>query len=96
VLVVTGGGRSEQARQAVAAGMAAARDRGVRLGRPEAPLPEAGPLIEQLRGQGLSLAAIAAALNAEGSLSPTGKPWTKGSVWHAVRRIQQQVDADGR
>jgi DNA invertase Pin-like site-specific DNA recombinase len=94
VLVVAGHGkRSKQAREAVASGLAAARQRGVRLGRPAAPPPPSGQRIEQLRAQGLSLAAIAAALNAEGAVSPSGRAWTKASVQWALRRLAQLGEA---
>lgn len=44
--------------QRIRAGMRRARHRGIRLGRPPAPIDRQA--VQQLRGQGLSLAAIAA------------------------------------
>src|SRR5947207_7763678 len=52
-------------RPEVSEGMAAARRRGVRLGRPSAPLPDSARRAAQLRDEGNSLAQIAPALNAE-------------------------------
>jgi DNA invertase Pin-like site-specific DNA recombinase len=55
----------EQRRPEVAAGMAVARKRGVRLGRPTAALPASAQRADELRQQGLSLAAIAETLDRE-------------------------------
>jgi DNA invertase Pin-like site-specific DNA recombinase len=79
----------------VAAGMAAARDRGVRLGRPASPVPDSGRRIQELRDEGLSLNAIADALNSEGVASPSGKAWTKSSVQYVLRRVESRGDSTG-
>lgn len=74
-------------RPEVAEGMASARERGVRLGRPPEPLPASTERIVQLRDQGNSLAQIAAALNADAVPTPSGKgEWTKSSVQGVLRR----------
>ena len=72
--------------------MAAARDRGVRLGRPAAPVPAAGDRVVQLRNEGLSLSAIAEVLNGEGVMSPAGRAWTKSSVQYVLRRMDDASD----
>jgi hypothetical protein len=78
-------------RRAVAEGMAAARERGVRLGRPQTPLPPAAHRAGQLRGQGLSLTGIAAALNAEQVPTPSGRgAWAKSSVQYVLARLDEQ------
>jgi DNA invertase Pin-like site-specific DNA recombinase len=74
--------------------MAAARDRGVRLGRPTAPVPEAGDRIVELRSEGLSLSAIAEMLNSEGVASSTGRAWTKSSVQYVLRRMETANNDD--
>jgi DNA invertase Pin-like site-specific DNA recombinase len=93
-VVAQGGRRSaDDRRAAVAAGIAAARERGVRLGRPATPVPAAGERVKQLRADGKSLAEIAELLNAEAVPSASGRPWTKASVQYVVRRLEQH-DAD--
>ncbi|MEV6928426.1 recombinase family protein [Dactylosporangium sp. NPDC051485] len=78
-------------RPEVAEGMAAARDRGVRLGRPPAALPEGAPRAAELRAAGNSLAQIAAALNAEQVATPSGRgQWTKSSVQYVLTRYDQE------
>ncbi|MFG1892125.1 recombinase family protein [Micromonospora sp. NPDC049051] len=78
---------SEMRRPEVSAGMAAARDRGVRLGRPPAPVPPSAARAAELRGEGLSLAAIAERLNAEKVPTPSGKgTWAKSSVKYVLDR----------
>jgi hypothetical protein len=80
-------------RPEVSAGMAAARERGVRLGRPQAPPPVGAQRAEQLQGEGLSLAAIAAALNAEKLPTPSGKgQWTRSSVQYALAQLARQQE----
>ncbi|MEV6922937.1 recombinase family protein [Dactylosporangium sp. NPDC051485] len=82
-------------RPEVAEGMAAARDRGVRLGRPPAALPDGAPRAAELRAAGNSLAQIAAALNAEQIPTPSGRgQWTRSSVQYALTRYDQE-HADG-
>jgi O-acetylhomoserine/O-acetylserine sulfhydrylase-like pyridoxal-dependent enzyme len=71
--------------------MAAARSRGVRLGRPVATIPAAAAArIAELRDQGMSLAAIAAHLNDKGvrTLSGRGR-WAKSSVQYVLSRLDQ-------
>jgi DNA invertase Pin-like site-specific DNA recombinase len=86
-------------RPEVAAGMAAARERGVRLGRPQKPAPAGAPRAAQLRAEGNSLTAIAAALNAEKVRTPSGKgEWTRSSVQYALTQLakeQEQQQAAG-
>lgn len=79
----------------MAAGMAAARERGVRLGRPTAPVPDSSRRIQQLRDEGLSLNAIADALNSEGVASPSGRAWTKSAVQYVLRRMESHGDPTG-
>ncbi|MBW4700331.1 recombinase family protein [Micromonospora sp. RL09-050-HVF-A] len=85
---------SEMRRPEVSAGMAAARERGVRLGRPPAPLPPSATRVVQLRDEGLSLAAIAATLNSEQVPTPSGKgTWAKSSVKYVLDRYDAQGSA---
>ncbi|HCT79580.1 MAG TPA: hypothetical protein DGG94_17875 [Micromonosporaceae bacterium] len=89
-----GGRRSLDARKAIAAGIAAARERGVRHGRPATAVPVAGERVKTLREQGRSLAEIADVLNAEEIPSASGRPWTKASVQYVVRRLQEAQEQD--
>jgi len=83
-------------RPEVAEGMAAARERGVRLGRPAAPVGQAARLAAELRAAGNSLAQIAAALDAEGVATPSGRgQWRKSSVRHVLARWDQEQDTTG-
>jgi hypothetical protein len=67
--------------------MEAARRRGVRLGRPPAPVPASAGRAVELRARGLSLAQIAAALDAERVPTPSGKGrWAKTSVQYVLAR----------
>lgn len=73
--------------------MAAARDRGVRLGRPAATLPACATRAGDLRDQGLSLAAIASVLEREQVPILSGRQgsWSKSSVQYLLRRLDQQL-----
>jgi len=75
--------------------MAAARRRGVRLGRPPVPTPAAARRADELRGQGLSLAQICAVLDAEQVPTPSGRGrWAKSSVRYVLARFDsEQGDA---
>ena len=80
-------------RPEVSEGMAAARQRGVRLGRPPTPAPVAGRRAAELRSQGLSLAQIGAALDAEQVPTPSGKGrWAKSSVRYVLARFDSEPD----
>ncbi len=71
--------------------MAAARGRGVRLGRPAAPAGVAGGRAAELRAAGCSLAQIAVTLDAEGIPTPSGKGrWAKSSVRHVLARWDKE------
>lgn len=71
--------------------MAAARGRGVRLGRPTAALPACATRAGELRDQGLSLAAIAATLEHERVPTLSGRGvWSKSSVQYLLRRLDEQ------
>ena len=73
--------------------MAAARDRGVRLGRPPAPLPASAERAAELRAAGHSLAQIAAVLNDERVPTPSGRgSWGKSSVQYVLARWDQEHD----
>lgn len=75
-----------RARPEVARGIAAARERGVTLGRPATPVPASAKRAAELRDQGLSLAQIAEKLNQEKMPTASGKPWSRSSVQYALRR----------
>jgi hypothetical protein len=78
-------------RPEVAEGMAAARERGVRLGRPATPIGPAGRRAAELRAEGNSLAQIAAQLQAEGVPTLSGRgPWSKSSVQSVLIRYDQE------
>jgi DNA invertase Pin-like site-specific DNA recombinase len=80
-------------RPEVSAGMAAARERGVRLGRPPAPAPVGATRAAALRAEGNSLAAIATALNAERLPTPSGKgTWTRSSVQYALTQLAKEQE----
>jgi hypothetical protein len=80
--------------------MAAARERGVHVGRPRAPLPVAAARVAELREAGRSLAGrslaeIAATLNTEQVPTASGRgPWTKSSVQKVVEKLAQHRDAE--
>lgn len=81
-------------RPEVSAGMAAARERGVRLGRPPVPPPAGARLAAVHQGEGLSLAAIAAKLNEQNVPTPSGKgSWTRSSVQYALAQLTKQRQA---
>jgi DNA invertase Pin-like site-specific DNA recombinase len=80
-------------RAAVSKGMAAARRRGVRLGRPPAPVPAAARRAAELRAEGRSLAEIAVILAAEGVPTPSGRgTWRKSSVQYVLARWDRDGD----
>lgn len=72
------------------AGLAAKRARGERLGRPRLTKPGVVRRIVMDRNSGLSFAKIATALEAEGVLSPAGRPNWQAST---VRRIYVSATA---
>ena len=75
--------------------MAAARQRGVRLGRPPAPVPPAAARAAELRGQGLSLAKIAETLTTEQVPTPSGKgQWGKSNVQYVLARFDNEHSDD--
>jgi Recombinase len=81
-------------RPEVAEGMAAARERGVRLGRPAAPVGQSARRAAELRAAGNSLAQIAATLDAEGVPTPSGRgQWRKSSVRHVLARWDHERGA---
>jgi hypothetical protein len=81
-------------RPEVAEGLAAARERGVRLGRPAAPVAQSARRAAELRAAGNSLAQIAATLDAEGVPTPSGRgQWRKSSVRHVLTRWDQENSA---
>lgn len=72
--------------------MAAARTRGVRLGRPAAGLPPSAARAGELRDQGLSLAGIAATLQAERVPTLSGHgAWSKSSVQYLLCRLDART-----
>jgi hypothetical protein len=79
--------RSEATKQ----GIAAARTRGVRLGRPRTMPPETLVRLRELRAAGLSYRKIAAQMNTEGI------PGSQGGRWHetSVRRALADYEAEG-
>jgi hypothetical protein len=82
-------------RPEVAEGMAAARDRGVHIGRPRTPLPASAARVAELREAGRSLAEIADALNAEEVPTPSGRGrWTKSSVQNIVAKLTEHQTAE--
>ena len=84
--------RSAQRRPEVSAGMAAARRRGVRLGRPTAALPPSATRVAELRDQGLSLAAVADTLQAEQVPTLSGQgSWSKSSVQYLLSRLDDRA-----
>jgi DNA invertase Pin-like site-specific DNA recombinase len=75
--------------------MAAARERGVRLGRPPAPVPASAQRAVELRDEGLSLAQIAAALEAERVPTPSGRGrWGKSNVQYVLARWDSEHGDD--
>jgi hypothetical protein len=74
--------------------MAAARRKGVRIGRPEAALPPSAQRIGELREQGMSLAAIADVLDQEQVPTLSGRGcWGKSSVQYVLGRLAQRTAA---
>ena len=82
--------------------LAAAKARGVKLGNPRPDIPAAtaarlermaktraavAPLIERLRGQGMSLRAIAADLNERRIPTVTGRQWYASSVRNVISQF---------
>jgi hypothetical protein len=71
--------------------MAAARRKGVRIGRPAAGLPDSAARINELRETGLSLAAIASTLDQEQVPTLSGRgSWRKSSVQYVLSRLESR------
>jgi len=66
--------------------MAAARARGVRLGRPPLLPDEVAVRVAELRARGMTYEQVAARLNAEQIPSPAGDPWSRQAAWRTARR----------
>ncbi|MGH9065199.1 MAG: recombinase family protein [Acidimicrobiales bacterium] len=67
--------------------LALKRAAGVRLGRPGLLDPATGARIRDHRAAGATFQAIADELNAEGTTTPSGRPWSPA----LVRKISLQV-----
>jgi DNA invertase Pin-like site-specific DNA recombinase len=67
--------------------LAARKAAGVRLGRPRQLDPAIADLIRAERASGATFQAIADRLNAEGTTTPTGRPWSPT----LVRKVTLQV-----
>jgi DNA invertase Pin-like site-specific DNA recombinase len=64
----------------VRATLAVKRSQGIRLGRPPAIAPDVRSRIRDYRRQGLTMAAIVARLEADGSPTVLGGPWRVSTV----------------
>ena len=73
-------------RDALVAKLRDARRRTGRLGGPPRVSPAARARARRLRGQGLSLGAIAAKLDAECYPTPRGRPWSRSTVRGVLAR----------
>lgn len=75
-------------------GLAAKRARGDRLGRPVQLDPAVRARVAELRAEGLSIAAVAAALNGEGHRQGNGAEWTKSAVQRVLRSVALDREAE--
>lgn len=66
--------------------LAAKRRAGVRLGRPRSLPPEVERRVARDRQSGMTMQAIADALNADGVPTATGKNWRAGTVYVVLKR----------
>lgn len=74
--------RSDAARE----GMAAARARGVTLGRPRQ-MPPSAPMVKALLKKGLSYQQAADQLNADNVPTAKGGPWTRAAVQNVAVKL---------
>ena len=74
-------------------GMAAAKAKGILPGRRSALAPETRARLVVFRESGLSLAGVAAQMNAEQAWTVTGRPWRPQSVHAALRSIGLEAAA---
>lgn len=72
----------------------AKRARGARLGRPVTLPTATRSRVVELRDGGLSIAGVAAALNAEGVTQGNGAEWTKGAVQKVLRSVGHDEQAE--
>lgn len=72
-------------------GLAAARAKGVRLGRPAVNSETAGARAAELRRSGLTIAKVTEALNAEGFQTARGNPFAVSTVYETIRRIDPEA-----
>ncbi len=79
-------------------GLAAARARGVRLGNPLRTEPDAPAArrAAELRRAGLTIAAVAEALNTEGLRTARGCRWSSGNTYTLLRRVAPELLPEGR
>lgn len=73
---------SERTKAALAERKAA----GVRLGRERVITPEVEERVRALRGEGLSIRAVAEALSADGIVAPGGGPWQPSTLHRVLGR----------
>lgn len=83
----------ELASERTVAALAAARERGVRLGRPRSLSPASEARVRELRRAGHSFAAVADVLNAEDCPTAHGGRWHASTVARIVKR--EEVDVRG-
>jgi DNA invertase Pin-like site-specific DNA recombinase len=76
-------------------GLKAAREKGVRLGRPAENRGAVAEVATQLRGQGLTLQEVADNLNARGYRTARGANFAPTTVFRMVNRMDPTVNPEG-
>lgn len=76
-------------------GLAAARQKGVRLGRPAENVGPVAERVTDMRRQGMPIAQIAATLNAEGVTTARGTRFSTSAVYRMIERTDPTANPEG-
>jgi DNA invertase Pin-like site-specific DNA recombinase len=85
----------ERIRERTREGLKAARQKGIRLGRPVENTGELAERAVAMRRQGMTLQSIADTFNGEGTTTARGKQWSATTVYDMINRVDPKANPVG-